>query len=164
VSGRLGWAVRSPWLVVAVVAVFNALAWYGYSQVSRRDGFDWHLVVIAIFVVAGLVLFMIGELMVRQRRLVLLVQAVLMLSAITCLFSTVYYLTGKHDNWTLPLNHADAIYVALGTLTAVGSAGIAPRTGAMRELLSLQMGVDVLVVIGIFGLVIAQIAAGLSRQ
>lgn len=87
-----------------------------------------------------------------------------MLSAITCLFSTISYLNGDRRNWNIPFGHADSIYVALGTLTAVGSTGVAPRIGAMRELLAFQMGVDVIVVIGIFGLVVAQIASGLGRQ
>jgi hypothetical protein len=59
-------------------------------------------------------------------------------------FSFTYYLLGSPHYWSKELSHVDAIYVAVGTLTTAGSAGISASDDLTRGILIGQMVIDLL--------------------
>jgi hypothetical protein len=65
------------------------------------------------------------------------------------IFSFTYYLLGSQQHWNRALSHVDAIYVAVGTLTTAGSAGISASGDLTRSVLIGQM------VLGLLGVTVS---------
>jgi hypothetical protein len=78
--------------------------------------------------------------------------AIYCLSAVVYVFATLYYEYGL-NNWTKPLSHVDAIFVALGMLTTAGTGELQASTDFARGLLVMQMVADLLVFTAIVGVV-----------
>lgn len=73
-------------------------------------------------------------------------------------FSVWYSSYGTRANWSPPLTRLDSLQVSLGTLTTAGLAGITPRSELARRLITVQLTVDILAAIVLFGLFVARVA------
>jgi hypothetical protein len=63
-------------------------------------------------------------------------------------FSLIYYDLGSKQLWTPnDLSHISAIYVTLGTIASNGFAGIEPKSDWIRGVISLQVIVDIVLVV-----------------
>ncbi len=74
-------------------------------------------------------------------------------------FSAWYLSYGGPENWTPQLTRLDALGVTLGTLTTAGAPGIAPHTDLARGLVTVQLVVDILAAIVLFGLFATRLAS-----
>ncbi|MDP9294013.1 MAG: hypothetical protein M3O90_06255 [Actinomycetota bacterium] len=58
-------------------------------------------------------------------------------------FHSIYLTHGSEEEWGIHLSRVDALLVAIGTLTTAGTNGVTPRSEVVRELITLQMTVDI---------------------
>ena len=71
-------------------------------------------------------------------------------------FAFIYWSYGSTINFTIRLTHLDAIYFALGTLTTAGTGNISAISEIARGIQSVQMFLDLGLVLFAIGLVIAR--------
>ena len=69
-------------------------------------------------------------------------------------FSYFYWNIGLNHNWSIPLSHLDAIYVAVGVLTTAGANGINAISEPAKSYLLLQNIIDFSLFTTLFGLTI----------
>jgi hypothetical protein len=63
-------------------------------------------------------------------------------------FSLIYYDLGSKELWSPnDLSHVSALYVTLGTIASNGFAGVEPKSDWLRGLISLQVIVDIVLVV-----------------
>ena len=86
------------------------------------------------------------------------------LSALTATFATLYWNYGLRPNFTQQLNHLDAIYFTIGTLTTAGTGTISAVSQTARTLQSLQMVLDLGLIVFAVGLAIAEISSRMQKQ
>lgn len=79
-------------------------------------------------------------------------------------FAYVYFYAGSRSNFRPDLNHVDAIYVAVGTLTTAGISGITPISGTARAVMTVQMVVDVVLLVGGVTLVLAKVTGQIGKS
>jgi hypothetical protein len=72
--------------------------------------------------------------------------AIATISAVLVGFTFEYYAVGGTDNWSQGLDHVDAIYVAVGTLTTAGTGGINAKSDAAHLIQIGQMVADIVVI------------------
>jgi hypothetical protein len=73
-------------------------------------------------------------------------------------FSIWYASIGTPANWTPRLTRFDGLAIALGTLTTAGAPGITPRSELARQIVTVQLVVDILAAIVLFGLLVGRLA------
>jgi len=71
-------------------------------------------------------------------------------------FSFLYWSYGSTVNFTVSLSRLDAVYFTLGTLTTAGTGNISATSEASRYIQSLQMFLDLALMVFAAGLLIAQ--------
>jgi Ion channel len=74
-------------------------------------------------------------------------------------FSFIYWSNGTTANFNVSLTRLDAIYFMLGTLTTAGTGNIVATSDAARGVQSLQMFLDLALVVFAIGLVIARFSS-----
>jgi hypothetical protein len=79
-------------------------------------------------------------------------------------FASLYLGSGSPDDWSRRLSQLDAITLAMGTFTTAGTYGVTPVSQTARGLVTLQMGVDVIATVVIFGLLVTRLAELRSRR
>lgn len=75
-------------------------------------------------------------------------------------FAYLYWTHGTVHDFSQPLSHTDALYFALGTLSTAGTGTISATSETSRGLVSLQMAVDILLLVVAVGMAISRLAAG----
>jgi hypothetical protein len=73
-------------------------------------------------------------------------------------FASLYLGSGSPDDWSNPLSQLDALTLAIGTFTTAGTYGIMPVSQHARGLVTLQMGIDIVATVVIFGLLAARLS------
>jgi hypothetical protein len=73
-------------------------------------------------------------------------------------FASLYLGSGSPHDWSTPLSQLDALTVAMGTFTTAGTFGVMPVSQTARGLVTLQMGIDIVATVIIFGLLAARLA------
>jgi multisubunit Na+/H+ antiporter MnhC subunit len=86
-----------------------------------------------------------------------LLQLIFGVSFINYAFALTYYTAGTSQNFGKPLTHIDALYFELTTFTTVGYGDIAARSQLARGLVSIQLAVDIVFVLGIVTIVLARL-------
>jgi hypothetical protein len=78
-------------------------------------------------------------------------------------FATWYVSTGTTANWAPQLTRFDGLAVALGTLTTAGAPGIVPHSELARRIVTVQLVVDIVAAIVLFGLFVGRISGRAAR-
>jgi hypothetical protein len=161
-SRRHSWFVRilspDPWTSFGFLLGMNAVAWALFLSSSRKGIIQGSYIWVILLAFLALAL---GFSMASQRRFVG-IQAIaiilLTFSFILVVFSSIYYSSGGAANFSQPLSRFDAFYVALGNLSTVGSGSIYPITEKARALVSIQYGVDILLVTGLISYILFRLS------
>lgn len=90
------------------------------------------------------------------RPVIAAVLIVLVFSLVLQLFSYIYWAYGTRANFGMSLSHLDSLYFALGTLTTAGTGNLATISETARRIQTLQMVLDV-------GLVVVAVTLVLAR-
>jgi DNA-binding transcriptional regulator YhcF (GntR family) len=121
------------------------------SQRSTFRGSELVVVSVMITVTAILMLLTIGDTAPG-----VLLGLVYVISALTYLFSGLYWGYGEAPNFSINLTRLDAIYFSVGTLTTAGTGNISATSELSRGLQTMQMLLD-------FALVVFAIAIVMPR-
>lgn len=149
------WAkrIRLRWVVAAYFTAGQVYVWWQYLTVTpgQERSLPEILIPTVLEIVAALLIA--GYVILRFRSLVWVVLATA--NAVVLLvvdFATWYASIGTSVNWTPKLTRFDGLAVAMGTLTTAGAPGIVPRSELARHLVTVQLTVDILAAIVLFGL------------
>jgi hypothetical protein len=160
------WAsrIRWRWVVLAYYAAAQAYTWYSFFTLEPGTSPTRPEIIIPAVaeIVTALVL---AAWVILNRSLVWALLATF--NAIVLLigeFSVWYLSYGGAENWSPKLSRLDGLGLTLGTLTTAGAPGITPRTDLARSLITVQLVVDILAAIVLFGLFGARLASRLQRS
>jgi hypothetical protein len=156
------WATR-PWVRWVVVAYFVAAQAYGWQQFATiNPGTARTLPEIVVPAVAEIVVGLLLACYVILRSTSLVWVLLATVNAIVLLivdFSIWYVSIGGPANWTPRLTRLDGLAITLGTLTTAGAPGITPHSELARKLVTVQLVVDILAVIVLFGLLVGRLVS-----
>jgi hypothetical protein len=152
------------WVAIAYYAAAQAYTWVSFSTLTPGTSpakaeivFPAVLEIVTALVIAAWIIFnhsLPWALLATFNAIVLLIGE----------FSVWYLSYGGPENWSPRLTRLDAVGITLGTLTTAGAPGITPRTDLARSLITIQLVVDILAVIVLFGLFAARLASRLSSR
>jgi hypothetical protein len=156
------WAMR-PWMRWVVVVYFVGAQAYAWQQFAHlTPGTSRTLPEIVVPAVAEIVVGLLLACYVILRATSLAWVLLATLNAIVLLvvdFSIWYASIGGPANWTPRLSRFDGLAVTLGTLTTAGAPGITAHSELARKLVTVQLVVDILAVIVLFGLLVGRLAS-----
>lgn len=110
----------------------------------------------ALIPIAGIILVVIDK---RSSKLLIAVILLIALSTLIQDFSYLYWSDGSTANFNISLTRLDALYFALGTLTTAGTGSINAMSDTARAVQSLQMTLDLILIVFAIGLVIARFSS-----
>lgn len=162
------WRFPPAWVNIGALLAAASLAYWGWHIYAGL-----HLpshrhapprIIITAITTAGWVLCGVGGLVMLARdtnvpRVTVAVWVVFALQTLVWIFALFYYLAGTGNNWSPPLDHGSALFLAVGTLTT-GAPGVTPVSGAARGLMTVQMVIDLFVLTIITGFVVERLAHG----
>lgn len=152
-------SLRTINVVNVIVALFQqVIIWsllFGRSQPTETGPLSFAN--IYLFAIANIVLFMYNY----KEKASLRTLGALFINAFLVLvggFSFLYWSYGSQINFTVTatLSRLDAVYFTLGTLTTAGTGSISATSEASRYIQSLQMVLDLVLMVFAVGLLIAQ--------
>jgi DNA-binding transcriptional regulator YhcF (GntR family) len=160
VRPRIGQARAWPWnWDIQTAGVFSFAGMQPYLWLSffssRRDAFTGSgMVVVSILLVVSA----IGILLVAgDSAPATLLGLVYTLSALTYLFSTLYWGYGEAPNFSTSLTRLDSIYFSVGTLTTAGTGNISATSELSRGLQTAQMILGFVLVVFVVAIVIPRL-------
>jgi voltage-gated potassium channel len=128
-----------------------ALAYCLLPTRGRGDGTDIPWLILALCVFAGVIAIQVPAIIRAKNPVLRAVEAMTLLVAVYLLiFARIYLSASVNDpsTFTLPLNHAVALYFTVTVFATVGFGDIVAQTDGMRLLVTLQMVVN-LIVLGV---------------
>ncbi len=152
--------IRLRWVVAAYFTAGQLYVWWQYLTIT--PGHERSLpeivapAVLEIFVALLIAGYVILEFDSLVWVLVATVNAVVLLVVD---FSIWYVSIGTSANWVPRLTRFDGLAIALGTLTTAGAPGIVPHSELARHLVTVQLVVDILAAIVLFGLLAGRIGS-----
>jgi hypothetical protein len=155
------WAtrIRARWVVVAYFAAGQVYVWQQFLTITPgRSRTSAEIIVPAVVEIVAALL--VAAWVIRRYRSLAWV-LVTTLNAIVLLvveFSTWYVSSGTTANWSPRLTRLDALALTIGTLTTAGAPGITPHSELARRLITVQLAVDILAAIVLFGLLVGRLA------
>jgi hypothetical protein len=156
--------IRLRWVVAAYFSLGQVYVWWQYAVVTpghTRTPVEV-LAPTVLEIVTALVIA--GYVILAYRSLIWVILATL--NAIVLLivdFATWYVSTGTASNWAPQLTRFDGLAVALGTLTTAGAPGIVPHSELARRIVTVQLVVDIVAAIVLFGLFVGRISGRAAR-
>ncbi len=137
------------WGVVTV----QVITWVTLWSLSRHAAASTYALVGNL-----LLLVVVAFVTVREARgtptWVTLIAAANVVLLLLATFVRMYWAYGAAKNWNITLSRWDAFYVAVGTLTTAGTGNISANSDFARRLLTLQMGLDFVILTFVVGIVI----------
>jgi hypothetical protein len=160
------WPKRIPvrWVVAAYFSVGQVYVWWQYAVVTPGHTRTPAEVIAPTVLEIVTALVIAGYVILQYRSLVWVILATL--NAIVLLivdFATWYVSIGTSANWAPRLTRFDGLAVALGTFTTAGAPGIVPRSELARHIVTVQLVVDIIAVIVLFGLFVGRISSRTGR-
>jgi hypothetical protein len=150
------------YVVTGYLVGFALYEWVAYAQVSRGHpsivSYLW--LVVSLVASLSIVAFTSGV----RSRLTVLLRTVATFALVIWAFSAVYYAYGTSANFGSTVSRTDAVYIALGNLTAAGTNPFVPKSELARSLLIWQYAVDIILVFFVLGVVIATITSSRSEK
>lgn len=140
-------------------AFWEFVLWAGFFAMRRPIHTGGLLVFEYVFNLTFLALYTIW--LVRREAPHFKVVLVLLFAVLTLVinFTYLYWSHGTRQDFNQPLSHLDALYFTLGTLSTAGTGTISATSETSRGLVSLQMAVDMLVLIFAVGMAVSHLAA-----
>ena len=156
--------IRLRWVIAAYFTAGQVYIWWQYATVTpgRTRTPAEVLVPSVLEIVTALVIA--GYVILTYRSLIWVMLATL--NAIVLLiadFATWYVSIGTSANWAPALTRFDGLAVALGTLTTAGAPGIVPHSELSRRIVTVQLVVDIIAAIVLFGLFVGRISGRAAR-
>jgi hypothetical protein len=151
--------VRRRWVVAAYFAAGQIYVWQQFLTITSGHARTPAQIIVPAVAEIVTALLIAGYVILRYRSLgwVLLATANAMVLLIVE-FSTWYVSTGTPANWAPRLTRLDGLAVSLGTLTTAGAPGIVAHSELARRLITVQLVVDILAAIVLFGLLVGRLA------
>jgi DNA-binding transcriptional regulator YhcF (GntR family) len=129
--------------------------WLNFLDTQKRGTFTGSgMLVISVVIAVNAMLLLLA---VGRSVLANLLGLAYAFSALTFLFSTLYWGYGEPPNFTPSLTHLDAIYFAVGTLTTAGTGNISALSEFSRGLQTTQMVLDFILVVFVVAVVIPRL-------
>ena len=145
--------IRLRWVVAAYFTAGQIYVWWQYLTIAPGHERSIPEIVVPAVLEIVAALLIAGYVILRFRSLVWVVLATV--NAIVLLvvdFATWYASVGTSANWIPRLTRFDGLAIAMGTLTTAGAPGIVPRSELARHLVTVQLVVDILAALVLFGL------------
>jgi hypothetical protein len=157
--------VRVRWVVLAYFVVAQVYVWVQFLSLTTGESPTPPEIILPAVAEIVAALLVAGWVIVANRSLPWViastVNAVVLLVA---QFSVWYVSYGSAKNWHPALTPLDGLALTLGTLTTAGAPGITPHSELARSLITIQLGVDILAAIVLFGLFVARISSRLAAR
>jgi hypothetical protein len=152
--------IRLRWVVAAYFTLGQVYVWWQYLTI--KPGHERSLPEIVAPTVLEIVaaLLIAGYVILRFKSIVWVLLATA--NAIVLLivdFSIWYVSIGTSVNWVPRLTRFDGLAIAIGTLTTAGAPGIIPHSELARHLVTVQLVVDILAALVLFGLLAGRLAS-----
>jgi voltage-gated potassium channel len=152
------------WILIGVpLALMLYVAWYQviFDSRDRLSPSDWVFAVVLVSVWLAAATWAI----LRESSLKAAVGfSVYSVAFLIGLFASLYLGSGSPNDWSQRLSQLDAVTFAMGTFTTAGTFGVTPVSQTARGLVTLQMGMDVIATVVIFGLLAARLAELRSKE
>jgi hypothetical protein len=150
--------------VIVLLSLTQVGVWLAFLLSGRRGSLSIVTIVLTVVVIAFASYRVVFSAIHPTRSLgAVLYLAAHALSVLVADFAFIYWRSGTAANWGMPLSHLDALFLAVGTLTTAGAAGIVPHTEWARGMLAIQMVVDIVSVTLVTGLVISRLSVRRAR-
>jgi hypothetical protein len=162
----MSWPKRIPvrWVVTVYFSVGQVYVWWQYAIVTPGHTRTPVEVIAPTVLEIVTALVIAGYVILNYRALIWVLLATL--NAIVLLivdFATWYVSIGTTANWAPQLTRFDGLAVALGTFTTAGAPGIVPRSELARHIVTVQLVVDIIAVIVLFGLLVGRLSSRSGR-
>jgi hypothetical protein len=145
--------IRLRWVVAAYFGLGQVYVWWQYLTITPGHARSLPEVIAPTVLEIVAALLIAGYVIVRFQSIVWVLLATA--NAIVLLvvdFSTWYVSIGTSANWHPSLTRFDGLAIAIGTLTTAGAPGIVPHSELARHLVTVQLVVDILAALVLFGL------------
>ncbi len=154
---RLSLKNLGRWIVIAfpLLAILY-LAWFQVIFDSRDRLSPSDAVFAGVFVIVWLAAA-VWAILRESSLLAAIGFSVYSIAILIGFFASLYLGSGSPDDWSRRLSQLDAVTLAMGTFTTAGTYGVTPMSETARGLVTLQMGVDVIATVVIFGLLAARL-------
>jgi hypothetical protein len=170
-AGTLGsavvrWAkrIRLRWVVVVYYAAAQAYTWTVFFTLEPGTSPTRAEIIIPSVAEIATALVIAAWVIVNRSLTWALVATFNAIVLLVGEFSVWYLSYGAAENWSPKLTRLDGLGLTLGTLTTAGAPGIEPRTDLARSLITVQLVVDILAAIVLFGLFGARLASRLAAR
>jgi hypothetical protein len=149
---------------ISFALVVNVLMWFALFSAPSREGIHRQFIY-AGFPICALLLADLARHAVRQFHPKMTVWFLLItISQFSFIFTITYWANGTRDEFSVNLSPVDALYFTLGTLTTAGTGDISATSETAREIQTVQMGLDFILVGFIIALILAQYSNLLTRR
>ncbi|MBV9602138.1 MAG: two pore domain potassium channel family protein [Chloroflexi bacterium] len=146
----------TPYLIAITLALSQIGLWGAIVRLPQRHHLPAYLIPVVVWGIVFLVINLVVLAHAGAKLPALAGYLLLTTSNIVANFTFWYWVTGTRTNFSQPLTHLDSLYVALGTLSTVGSGSIVAISEAARRIQTVQMGVDFLFVVFAVGIVVSR--------
>lgn len=153
---RRGYRTKIGILITGFLGV-QLLLWVMFALTTARRGsaLPVELTGGVISILVG-ILFLAGLSRSNVGGLELFVLVASQFSGLVACFTALYYAVGTSHNFSMPLSHGDALYLAIGTLSTAGTGSVVATSQLARAIQSAQMVLDLGLVVFAVGLIIGR--------
>jgi hypothetical protein len=153
---------KVKWLIVAVVILYTCYhveSWVAQFYITHRQPAGGGYVVNAVQNIAVAIVILALVCYMRLRLVATGLLLVYVFSLLVQFFSYIYWSYGTQENFSRPLSHLDSVYFTIGTLTTAGTGSLNAISETSRGLQTVQMTIDVVLMVFVVGLVVARFAS-----
>jgi len=157
----MGWTkrIRLRWVVAAYFTAGQLYVWQQYLTITPGHTRTPVEVIAAAVLEIVTALLIAGYVILRFRSLVWVLLATLNALVLLIVDFAIWYVsTGTDVNWIPRLTRFDGLALAMGTFTTAGAPGIVAHSELARRLVTVQLVVDILAAIVLFGLLAGRFA------
>jgi hypothetical protein len=162
--GAVSWAkrIRLRWVVLLYYAGAQVYTWYEFFTLEPGHSPTRPEIIIPAVAEIVTALLLAGWVIINRSLPWALLATFNAIVLLVGEFSVWYLSYGGPENWSPRLTRIDGLGLTLGTLTTAGAPGIEPRTDLARELITVQLAVDILAAIVLFGLFAGRLVSRLG--
>jgi hypothetical protein len=152
--------IRLRWVVAAYFTAGQVYVWWQYLTITPGHTRTTAEVIAPAVLEIVTALLIAGYVILKFTSLVWVLLATLNAVVLLIIDFSIWYVSiGTNTNWVPKLTRFDGLAIALGTLTTAGAPGIVPRSELARHIVTVQLVVDILAAIVLFGLFAGRIAS-----
>jgi hypothetical protein len=161
------WATRDRirWIVVAYFTLGQVYVWWQYLTITPGTSRSLPEVVVPAVAEIVVALLLACYVILKSHSLGWVILATMNAIVLLVLDFSIWYASiGTTANWSPRLTRFDGLAIAMGTLTTAGAPGISPRSELARHIITVQLVVDILAAIVLFGLLVGRLARGRASE